>query len=230
MSRSSEAINQLIHILDERGWSATTVDDLAKEAGISRATFFRVYGSKEDLVFADHEEMIERLEAFLERTDHDIASAMREGLALVFRYHLADEGRTLARHRLLKQSTQLRNRELLTSHTYERIFRHWLRRRLGPGLAAEPVAVSLSGAAVALHNAFLRKWLAEPSPGVLSEFTAEAKKLIHVVLSGYELEGKLRSSAGVKGPHAVVALVGESADTEEICEAVRSALNHSRGE
>ena len=61
MSRSPDVINQLIRTLDERGWSATTVDELAKEAGISRATFFRVYGSKEDLVFADHEEMIERL-------------------------------------------------------------------------------------------------------------------------------------------------------------------------
>ncbi|GAA1453701.1 TetR/AcrR family transcriptional regulator [Nesterenkonia lacusekhoensis] len=228
MSRSPDVINQLIRTLDERGWSATTVDELAKEAGISRATFFRVYGSKEDLVFADHEEMIERLHAFLERTDHDIASAMREGLTLVFRYHLEDEARTLARHRLLKQSTQLRNRELLTSHTYERIFRRWLRRRLGSGPAAEAVAVSLSGAAVALHNAYLRTWLAEPSPEVLGEVTAEAKKLIHVMLSGYEVEGSSRSWAGTRGPHAVVALVGESADTEEICEAVRSALNHSR--
>ena len=40
-----------IRLLAEQGWEATTVDRLALAAGISRATFFRKYVSKEDIVF-----------------------------------------------------------------------------------------------------------------------------------------------------------------------------------
>lgn len=215
-------VTKLIHLLNERGWDSTTVDELARVAGISRATFFRVYGSKEDLVFADHAVMLKRLEAFLAETDHDVASAMREGLMLVFRYHLEDKDRTLARHRLLKQSLQLRNRELLTSHRYERLFRRWLQARLGGQGTHESVAAGLAGAAVALHNSYLRRWLANPSLEILEAFQEEAKKLIRVFLSGYSLEAHVAGSTG--GPVAVVTILGEISDTEEVCDAVRGAL------
>lgn len=215
-------VTSLIHLLNERGWDATTVDELARVAGISRATFFRVYGSKEDLVFADHAVMLERLDAFLAETDHDVASAMREGLMLVFRYHLEDKERTLARHRLLKQSVQLRNRELLTSHRYERLFRRWLQTRLGDEGVHDSVAVGLAGAAVALHNSYLRRWLLNPSLEILEQFQNEAKKLIRVFLSGYNVDGIVTDRTG--GPVAVVTILGEISDTEEVCDAVRGAL------
>lgn len=48
---------------------------------MSRATFFRTFGSKEDVVFLDHETMLERLEAYLSTTGHDTASALRQGSA-----------------------------------------------------------------------------------------------------------------------------------------------------
>lgn len=222
-SEDLEVVDHLLHVLDQRGWD-TTVDELARAAGISRATFFRIYGSKEDLVFADHAVLLERLERLLAECTHDVASTMRTGLMLVFRYHLEDESRTLARHRLLKQSTQLRNRELLTSHHYERIFRSWLRTRLdGTTESPEPLAISLAGAAVALHNAFLRRWLSHPSPGLLDEFNQEARRLIQALLQGYGATDGTALSSG-QGPVAVVTLLGQQADTEEVCEAVRRAL------
>ena len=91
----------LLRLLDARGWEATTVDELAREAGMSRATFFRTFGSKEDVVFADHADLLGRLEHFLQTTGHDTASALREGLLLVLRYHLDDPGQP--RHRLFTQ-------------------------------------------------------------------------------------------------------------------------------
>ena len=226
MDNRLQLVTQLIHLLDERGWDATTADDLAAAAGISRATFFRVYGSKEDLVFADHSVMLTRLETFLSETSHDVASAMREGLMLVFRYHLDDQERTLARHRLLKQSVQLRNRELLTSHHYERIFRRWLRIRLPELGIEEPAAVALAGAAVALHNSYLRQWLAHPTQAVQDAFQQEAQRLIRVFLTGYRSGNQDDpNDTGAQGPVTVVTVVNQGSDTEQVCEAVRIALN-----
>jgi len=231
-AHARSTLPDLLALLDAQGWEATTVEELARAAGMSRATFFRTFGGKEDVVFADHAAMLDRLQEFLATTGHDTASALRAGLLLVLRYHLDHPERTLARHRLLRQSQALRNRELLTSHRYEAVFRRWLRERLGAqdafGDAATvgALAAALAGACVALHNAHLREWVHEPREGVLEEFSGRAARLVRVMLEGYRAPaGSPDTAAGAaQRPVAVVTMVGEHADTEEIVEAVRRAL------
>jgi AcrR family transcriptional regulator len=45
----------ILEVFLKHGYAAVTVDDAAREAGISRATFFRYFGSKEDVVVASVE-------------------------------------------------------------------------------------------------------------------------------------------------------------------------------
>jgi AcrR family transcriptional regulator len=45
----------VLEVFLKRGYGRVTVDDAAREAGISRATFFRYFGSKEDVVVASVE-------------------------------------------------------------------------------------------------------------------------------------------------------------------------------
>ncbi|MFJ4027557.1 TetR family transcriptional regulator [Paenarthrobacter sp. NPDC089989] len=51
----AELAAAILEVFIERGYAAVTVDDAARAAGISRATFFRYFGSKEDVVVASVE-------------------------------------------------------------------------------------------------------------------------------------------------------------------------------
>lgn len=51
----AELATAILGVFIERGYAAVTVDDAARAAGISRATFFRYFGSKEDVVVASVE-------------------------------------------------------------------------------------------------------------------------------------------------------------------------------
>lgn len=48
-----------------RGFHATSIDDIAAAAGVSRRTFFRYFPSKPDLVWGDFEAAVDRLRADL---------------------------------------------------------------------------------------------------------------------------------------------------------------------
>ncbi|ROO90790.1 TetR family transcriptional regulator [Actinocorallia herbida] len=51
------------------GFDETTVDGIAAAAGIGRRTFFRYFGSKNDLVWGDFEDQLERLRVLLDEAD-----------------------------------------------------------------------------------------------------------------------------------------------------------------
>ena len=42
-----------MRLFDERGFGGTTVDDIADAAGVSRATVFTYFPTKEEIVFGD---------------------------------------------------------------------------------------------------------------------------------------------------------------------------------
>jgi AcrR family transcriptional regulator len=54
-----------IRLFGERGFEATTVDDIAAAADVSPRTFFRYYPAKVDALFGDFEEREERMRAAL---------------------------------------------------------------------------------------------------------------------------------------------------------------------
>jgi AcrR family transcriptional regulator len=60
----------------EQGYDGTTVDDIARRAGVGRATFFNYFPSKPDLLWVDVDEALEALRAELERRDGDVASVV----------------------------------------------------------------------------------------------------------------------------------------------------------
>jgi TetR/AcrR family transcriptional regulator, regulator of mycofactocin system len=50
-----------IHLFTTRGFEATSVDDIADAAGVSRRTFFRYFSAKADVVWGDFEGAVTRM-------------------------------------------------------------------------------------------------------------------------------------------------------------------------
>ncbi|GAA5152817.1 TetR family transcriptional regulator [Microbacterium pseudoresistens] len=164
MSESAEApptrtavVAAALELFADQGFGATSVEQIAKAAGISRSTFFRQFGGKDDVVFADHEEMLDELRAYLDRTHANPWAAVCEASLLVFRRFAADPELARRRYQVVRQEPPLREREIVTVFRYERLFDEYLRRAL-PGL--DPLAaVSFAAGVAAVHNHVLRRLL-----------------------------------------------------------------------
>jgi len=69
-------------LFSERGFDATTVDDIAAAAGIGRRTFFRYFGSKNDVVWGRFAEGLTDFRASLAATNADVplGEALRQAI------------------------------------------------------------------------------------------------------------------------------------------------------
>ncbi|MBO1268374.1 TetR/AcrR family transcriptional regulator [Arthrobacter cavernae] len=235
------AVAAALELLVRQGYDATSVDDLAGAAGISRSTFFRKFGSKEDVVFADHDRILARVEEHLSRPTADPLGSVVEAALLVFDHHVRNRGTSLTRHELLHQVPALRDRELVMTHRYQRAFHRYLQGALPGGAVAgggEYGAVAFAASVVAVHNSVLREWLGEASAGAPPELdrrlAARLDRELRALAETFRpvLGGAGLGGAGLRGPAAVnasrpavvVAVLDREAGTEQILQAVREAL------
>ncbi|MCT9818900.1 TetR/AcrR family transcriptional regulator [Microbacterium sp. W1N] len=140
-----------------QGFEATSVEQIAQAAGVSRSTFFRQFGGKDDVVFTDHDELLAQLRTQLAGPHDNPWAAVCAASVDVFRHFAADPEMARRRYRVVRQVPALREREIVTVFQYERLFDEYLRGAL-PGL--DPVdAVAFAAAVTAVHNHVLRRLL-----------------------------------------------------------------------
>ncbi|MDQ0756589.1 TetR/AcrR family transcriptional regulator [Arthrobacter sp. B3I4] len=239
-----------VGLLARQGFDATSVEELAEAAGMSRSTFFRKFGSKEDVVFADHERILAQVNDQLAASRQDPLAAVEDAALLVFDHHLRNRDTSRARYELMQAVPALRDRELVTSHRYERAFLLHLLDRLPDGGHREHQAVAFAAAVVAVHNAFLRQWL-RAAPGVTqpaeaadgadrvkssalaNELQALSALFRPALLGGARFAGAGHAELGGAGteaastaarPTVVVTVLTAGADKDAIAQAVRDAL------
>lgn len=143
----------------ERGFEETTASEAAEAAGISRASFFRYFSSKEEAVFAAQEAVGEEVAAALaERPAEEGAwTALRGAFDAAVRNYELSPTEALARVRLARTTPALRAHELERQLQWRRMIADALAPRLGfaPGdLRAE----ALAAAAVSALDAAVSSW------------------------------------------------------------------------
>lgn len=150
-------VSAALELFATHGFEQTSVEQIARAAGVSRSTFFRQFGGKEDVVFADHEEVLRELQDYLAEPHENPWSAVCDASVRVFRHFAADPELARRRYAIVREVPVLREREIVTVFRYERLFDQYLRDAL-PGL--DPLdAVSFAAVVTAIHNHVLRRLL-----------------------------------------------------------------------
>jgi AcrR family transcriptional regulator len=169
-----------VTLFAERGYEQTTIDDITERAGVGRTTFFRYYRSKEDVIFPDHDRLLEQVRNRLQTSSHGTSLvAVADAVRLVL-LHYIDEG-DLARQRYALTSTvpALRAREIASVARYQRLFREFIAGWMAdPREAASLRAELMAASVVAAHNHVLRRWLRGDSPDPVGEVDEAMRQVI----------------------------------------------------
>ena len=132
----------------ERGFEATTLDDIAAAADISRRSFFHYFASKEDVVFAWHEETTAALIAAVEArpAKESMLTAAENAISAMVRQ--LEPGEAIAMARLKRDNPALQARDQVKYEKLERALAVALEKRAGKPekLQARLVAMIATGA------------------------------------------------------------------------------------
>jgi AcrR family transcriptional regulator len=162
-----------------QGYDNTTVDAIAERAGIARRTFFRYFRSKDDVIFPDHDNLLDEVRRYLAATgDVPPVDAVCGAVRLVFRGYVSDAAVSVQRYRLTRSVVPLRDREIASVRRYERAFGKYLYDRYTESMGESEALLRadvIAAAVVAAHNAVLRDWLraggeTDPFPALEAAF------------------------------------------------------------
>ncbi|CAO5242090.1 TetR/AcrR family transcriptional regulator [Frankia sp. AgKG'84/4] len=149
-------------LFDQQGFEATTINQIAERAGLSRSSFFRYFATKEDVVLLGIEERGLRLHDALAARPADEApwQALRQALRLVAAEGAANPDRTLRLSHMMAITPSLQARQLQRVHGWQRLLTPELARRLGPAAAGavDPRPDALASAALGCYQAAMTAW------------------------------------------------------------------------
>lgn len=190
----TQVVSASIRLFSENGYEATTVDQIAAAAGVSRRTLFRQFRSKEDMIFADHEALLAQVAEQLAAGGLDAGgldaggsdvdqpangtdpySAVCSAAEIVFTHFLATGDLAVRRQEVVARVPALRDRELVTTYRYQRVFEEFLRRRLPE---ESPVhIVGFAAAVTAAHNFLLREMLRGDTGATVARLRVELTRI-----------------------------------------------------
>lgn len=161
-STRQRLVEAAFELFAERGYDRTTVDDIAERAGTGRTTFFRTFRSKEEVIFPDHDQMLEQIRLRLAAATPDTSLvAISEAARLVLQHYLAEGDLARSRYALTRSVPALRDREVAGLLQYQRLFRTHIQQWMGTSPGSALRAELMAAAVVTAHNHVLRLWLRE---------------------------------------------------------------------
>ncbi|MBI2568008.1 MAG: TetR family transcriptional regulator [Candidatus Schekmanbacteria bacterium] len=176
--RTREDLRQAaLRLFAEQGFEATTADDIAAAAGVSRRTFFRYFQNKEEAVFCQQRALMEKLAGNLAAPrdgGSDVRAVERACLALADEY-MRDRDAVVLTQQIIERSPVL----IAADRTLDLAWEETIAQALARSTAAEVwrgriIAGALTGAV----RAALRLWLAGGATDDLRQLGCEVFALL----------------------------------------------------
>ncbi|WP_223166527.1 TetR/AcrR family transcriptional regulator [Nonomuraea sp. SYSU D8015] len=158
------------------GFENVTIDDLAQAAGVSRSTFLRYFGTKEDAVLsafdAHGDQVADALRA--RPSEEDDWTALRRALDTVMAQYRQDSAGLLSMMRLVRDTRALCARQLEQQHGWRPLLAEALAERGGLSVPATLAVSVKAAAALDCLNIALDHWTASDGEHDLEDLLDEA--------------------------------------------------------
>jgi AcrR family transcriptional regulator len=160
----AEVVEVAHRLFTEQGFDRTTVDQIAAEVGLSRASLFRYFGTKEDIVLGGLAESGRQItEALAARPDDEQPwEALRRSLDVLTRMNDQAPEQALSYLRMLQETPSLRARHYEKQLSWQKLLLPEIARRLGadPDRPEDTRPSALAAAALACLDVAATGWVA----------------------------------------------------------------------
>ncbi|GGD70057.1 putative transcriptional regulatory protein TetR [Microbacterium murale] len=145
----------------ERGFEATTIDDIVTAAGIGRRTFFRYFASKNDLPWGEFDELIARMRAYLAAipTELPLIEALKASVIEFNRFPPEEIPYHRQRMKLILTNPTLVAHSTLRYEEWRRVISDFVASRLGIAsnrLEPQAMAWALLGVSISAYEQWLQ--------------------------------------------------------------------------
>ncbi|WP_202919009.1 TetR/AcrR family transcriptional regulator [Saccharothrix deserti] len=168
----------------EQGYDATTVDEIAAAVGMSQRSFFRYFGSKEDVVLVKFEAVGVMLADELARrpVSEDVWTALRRSFDGIVETSERDPRYGLLVLRITDRAPVLRARRLEQQTHWQELLAPLVATRLDPPATDadhDPRPAALAAAALACLNVANAAWLDSDGTESLRRLLDDAMRAVH---------------------------------------------------
>jgi AcrR family transcriptional regulator len=159
-----------LKLFSERGYEATTVDDIARAAGIGRRTFFRYFDGKDDVVLWRFDQFARHVVALLTArpAKEPALTAMERALTEASEFYNRDPEQTLRVLKLTEETRSLLGQQLLQQDRWKAWFADVLRERgkHKDGSVQPDITGAIAFEAMAIA---VRRWVDAPEAGLSAQ-------------------------------------------------------------
>ncbi|EHB50311.1 regulatory protein TetR [Mycolicibacterium rhodesiae JS60] len=157
-----------LELFENAGYAATTVEQIARKAGVSSATFFRYFGSKEEVLFTNEQDAVDEMVALVAARKNRAASlaALAEPIAAFAGSYLDDaDSETQRVTRLVMTTRDVESRSMRMRLRWEHAVARQLADERDSEINADDVLVA--NLAIACLTTALWQWQSAGRPAAI---------------------------------------------------------------
>ncbi|MFF2313025.1 TetR family transcriptional regulator [Streptomyces albidoflavus] len=177
----AEVSDVAFRLFAERGFEKTTVEQIAAAAGLSRTTFFRYFGTKEELVLGKIVEFGRQIaDALAARpAEEQPWDALRRAFDVIAEPQTGEPGPPMDMIRLLSDACALMTRNWEKTQGWQSMLAPEISRRLGgPDPAIDMRANALAAAAISCLDAATDAWTAGGGTASMADLVDQAMGIL----------------------------------------------------